>query len=317
MKNFPLRRPVDYIFLFLKGLCIGASGVLQGVSGGSMALLVGIYQEFVFSLRALDKTAFQLLTRKKFQDFWKKINGNFLMILLAGTITGLATLRGALGYFFRQHFILTSSFFFSLVIIAALLLLRKIKRWNAIVAFCLLLGFFISYFLTRSPIFPLPGNLFFSFIAGIITGATFALPGLSGAFILMFFGKYQYILTSFGSLEIDIMAFFIAGGILGICVIARFIGTLLADYFNLTVALLAGLMMGSLNKIWPWREVYEYTTNLQGKQVPVFDKSILPLQYLELTGKDPKVSYAILMMASGVLMVVIIEKIAARLKTKS
>lgn len=312
-----MRRPLDYIFLYLKGLCIGATGVLQGISGGSMALLLGIYQELIFSIRALDKKAFQLLKEKSAHDFWKKINGNFLITLLAGIITGLLILRLLLGYLYNQYFIFISSFFFSLVIIAAMLLFRKITRWNVTVAVCILAGICISYFITRSPLFATPDNLLFSFIAGILACCTFVIPGVSGAFILMFIGKYQYILTRFGSLEIDVISFFIIGGILGVSVMARFIGRMLADYFNATVALLAGLMMGSLNKIWPWREVYEYATTLQGKQVPAFDKSILPWRYMELTGKDPQVFYAILMMALGVFIVVLIEKIAARLKTKS
>lgn len=282
-----------------------------------MALLLGIYEELVFSISALDKKALQILRQKSFSDFWKKINGTFLSILLAGVITGLLTLRVLIAHLFQKHTILISSFLFSLVIIAAFVLLRKITRWNIGVALFILLGTGISYLITWAPIFSTPDNLLFSFIAGILVCCTFVVPGVSGAFILMFIGKYRYILTSFSTLEIDVIAFFIAGGILGAVVIVRLIGRMLSESTNVTVALLAGLMVGSLNKIWPWREVYEYVTSFHGKQVPAFDKSILPWRYLELTGKDPQVFYAILMMASGVLMVVLIEKIVARLKTKS
>ena len=311
-----MRRPLDYIFLFVKGLCIGATGVLQGISGGSMALLLGIYHEFIFSLRALDRTAFRLLRAKKISNFWKKINGNFLLALVTGIAIGLIVMRAVFSHYFDQYSIFISSFFFSLVIIAALLLLRKITRWNLVVAVCLLLGLALSYFITRAAPFATPDNAAFGFLAGIMAGSSFVIPGVSGAFILMFIGKYQYILTSFGSLEIDVIIVFIAGGILGLTIIARFIARLLTVYYNATVALFAGLMIGSLNKIWPWREVYEYATTIQGKRIPAFDKSILPWRYLELTGKDPQVFYAILMMALGVFMVVLIEKIAARLKTK-
>jgi putative membrane protein len=282
-----------------------------------MALLLGIYQEFIFSLRAIDRDSFRLLTQKKIGAFWKKINGNFLLALLAGMATGLLTLRSVFSSYFVLNPIFISSFFFSLAIIAALLLLRKITRWNAGVVILIITGLALSYFITRSSPFHSADNALFGFIAGILAGATFVIPGVSGAFILMFVGKYQYILTSFGSLEIDVIILFIAGAILGIMVVARFIATLLTKYYNATVALFAGLMIGSLNKIWPWRQVYEYATTIQGKRIPAFDKSILPWRYLEITGKDPQVFYAILMMASGVFMVVLIEKIAARLKTKS
>lgn len=303
--------------MFVKGLCIGATGVLQGISGGSMALLLGIYHEFIFSLAAIDGNAWQLLRQNDFSGFWKRINGNFLVTLLAGIVAGLLFLRALFSIYFNEHSIYIASFFFSLVTIAALLLLRKITRWNIGIVACILGGLALSYFITRSAPVASPGHFLFSFLAGAMAGATFVIPGVSGAFILMFIGKYQYILTSFGTLEIEVIILFIAGGILGILVIARFMARLLADFHNATVALFAGLMIGSLNKIWPWREVFEYATTIQGKRIPAFDKSILPWRYLELTGKDPQVFYAILMMALGVFMVVLIEKIAARLKTRS
>lgn len=282
-----------------------------------MALMLGIYHEFIFSLGALDRAAVQLLREKKISECWKRINGNFLLVLVAGISAGLIALRALFSFYLEKYPIHISSFFFSLVIIAALLLLRKVTRWNAGVVICFVAGVALTYFITRSAPFSTPDQILFSFLAGAVAGATFVVPGVSGAFILMFIGKYQYILTSFGSLEFDVIILFIAGGILGFLVIARFMARLLADFHNATVALFAGLMIGSLNKIWPWREVFEYATTIQGKRIPAFDKSILPWRYLELTGKDPQVFYAILMMASGVFMVVLIEKIAARLKTKS
>jgi putative membrane protein len=312
-----LRRPLDYIFLFIKGLCIGATGVLQGVSGGSLALLLGVYEKLIYSLCSIDKEAFRLLKEKRLSDLWSKINGNFLLTISAGIITGLLTLRVLLGHLFNQYFILLSSFFFSLVIIAALLLLRKIKRWNFAVVGLIVAGIAISYYVTRIPPVSSPHSLLFSGIAGVLVGFTFIMPGVSGAFILMFIGKYQHILTSFGSPDFGVIVVFILGGIVGVILMARVIWRLLADFHNLTIALLAGLMMGSLNKIWPWREVYEYSTTLQGKRVPAFDMSILPWRYMDLTGKDPQVFYAILMMGLGVFIVVLIEKIAARLKTRS
>jgi putative membrane protein len=312
-----LRSRFRYIFLFLKGLCIGATGVLQGISGGSMALLLGVHQELIVSIHAVNRKSFRLLQARRFRAWWKSINGGFLLFTITGIITGLLTLRALFGFYVRQYPIFISSFFFSLVIIAALLLLRKITRWNAGVVLLLVFGIGLSYLLTRSAPLSFQDNLFTSFLSGFVAGATFILPGVSGAFILMFFGKYQYILTSFGSLEFDVIILFIAGGLLGLIVVARLLSTLLLKYYNATVGLLAGLMIGSLNKIWPWREVVEYTTTIDGMRIPAFDNSILPWRYLEITGKDPQVFYAILMMALGVFMVVLIEKIAARLKTKS
>lgn len=282
-----------------------------------MALLLGVHYRFVRAFRAMNREALELLRKNEISAFWKKIDGNFLVVLLAGIATALLTVRGLFNHYYHQHPILVSSFFFSLVIIAALLLLRNVTRWTPAVVIFMIAGLALSYWITLAGPMATPDNPVFGFFSGVLASFTFVLPGVSGAFILMIFGKYQYILTSFDSLEIDVIILFIAGGILGITVMARFIATLLTHYFNTAVALFAGLMIGSLNKIWPWREVLEYATTLQGKRIPAFDKSILPWRYLETTGKDPQVFYAILMMASGVFMVVIIEKIAARLKTKS
>jgi putative membrane protein len=312
-----LRKLLYYIFLFIKGVCIGATGVLQGVSGASMALLLGVHHEFVVSFRAVDRKMFSLLRRKKFSIVWERINGNFLLATLAGIATGLITMRPIFNYYVAQYPIFISSFFFSLVIIAALLLLRKITRWHAGIVLCLLGGLIFSYFITRAAPFTTPDNIFTALMSGFFAASTFMIPGVSGSFILMFIGKYQYILTSFGSLEFGVIVIFIAGGLLGMAVFSRLVARLLSDYFNQTVALFAGLMIGSLNKIWPWREVYEYATTIEGKRIPAFDNSILPWRYLEITGKDPQVFYAILMMALGVFMVVLVEKIAARLNTRS
>lgn len=312
-----LRTVFYYIFLFIKGLCIGATGILQGISGGSMALLLGVHQEILYSIRAIDGKSLKLHQARKFGEWWKKNNGGFLITVIGGIGVGLLTLRSVFGHYIALYPILISSFFFSLVILAALLLLRKITRWNAGVVLCLVGGCYLTYFLTLATPFTTPANPFSGFLSGLLAGATFIVPGVSGAFILMFVGKYQYILASFSSLKFDVIILFVAGGIFGFIIFARFIAALLWRYFNATVALFAGLMIGSLNKIWPWREVIEYATTMEGTRIPSFDKSILPWRYMEISGKDPQVFYAILMMASGVFMVVLIEKIAARLKTKS
>ena len=296
---------------------MGATGVLHGVSGGSMALLLGVHHRFVLALSAVDRQAFRLLRTKDFGGFWKKIDGGFLLILISGIVSGLLTLRSMFAYYYTQYPIFISSFFFSLVTIAALLLLRKITRWMPGTILTVIAGLAFSYGVTLIPPLDAPQNLAFSFLSGLIVGGTFVVPGVSGAFILMFFEKYQYILASFGALEIDVIILFIAGGVLGVWLMARIVATLLKRYANAIIALFAGLMIGSLNKIWPWRQVIEYATTIEGRRIPAFDKSILPWRYLEITGKDPQVFYAILMMALGVLMVVMIEKITARLKTRS
>ncbi len=312
-----LRRLLYYISVFIKGLCVGATGILQGISGGSMALLLGAHQELVSSLHSVDGKALRLLKDRNKSTWLKHINSNFLFAILVGIITGIVTLRVVFRHYVGIYPIFISSFFFSLVSIAAFLLLRKITRWNIGVVFALLAGFAITYSLTRIAPFSTPNHVLLALPTGFLAGATLIIPGVSDSFILMFVGKYRFILTSFGSLEIDVIILFIAGGILGLIFTARLLAGLLSKFYNFAVGLFAGLMIGSLNKIWPWREVLEYATTVEGKRIPTFDSSILPWRYLEITGKDPQVFYAILMMAAGVFIVVLVEKFASRRKTNS
>ncbi len=309
-----LRRLLYYILAVIKGLCIGAAGIIQGISGGSMALLLGSHQELILSIQSWNRRALLLLKTKQYAGF---LRNGLLLFILAGVVTGLLTLRAVLTPLVTTHPIFISSFFFSLVSIASLLLLRKITRWSIGVVLAILVGFGITYLLTRIAPFSTPDHALAALPAGFLAGSTLVIPGVSDAFILMIIGKYQYILASFGSLEFDVIILFIGGGILGLACTAHLLAGLVSGYFNLAMGLFAGLMIGSLNKIWPWREVFEYVTTIEGKRIPAFDSSILPWRYLEITGKDPQVFYAILTMAAGVFMVVLIEKITSRLKTKS
>jgi putative membrane protein len=295
---------------------MGATEVFHGVSGGTVAIIFDIYQEFLNSITEIDKKAWKLLRASQYSQFWKKINGNFLATLLAGIITGLFSVLWIIIYLYEHYFIPTSSFFFSLFVITTLLMLRRIQKWDLRTLIFLLVGTLSAYGLTITPPLSSADNLLTALISGFLSVCSLAIPGLSGAFILLLIGKYQYIITSFRNLDIAVIVTFLTGCCVGLWSVARFIQWMLAHYHKATVALLAGLMIGSLNKIWPWRNVMEYALNSKGDQIPAQDKSILPWSYMAQTGKDPQIFQAVLMMAIGVFMVVLIEKIAARLKTK-
>lgn len=154
------------------------------------------------------------------------------------------------------------------------------------------------------------------FFSGALAICAMILPGISGAFILLIIGKYQLIVGALGDLDFGIIAVFIAGCVFGILLFVRLISWLLHKYHNYAVAILAGFMMGSLNKIWPWKQVVEFRLNRHGEQVPFIEQNITPNQYLELTGDSPLIMQAILFMAVGFFIVVVVEKIALSLKNK-
>jgi putative membrane protein len=295
---------------------MGAADVVPGVSGGTVAFITGIYDELLHSIKAIDLEAFRLLYKFKLVDFWKKINGNFLIVLFAGIASSLLSLAKIVIYLLAHHPILIWSFFFGLIMISAPLVLREIKKWEAGTALTFILGIGIAYAVTILSPTQSPEYLWFIFLAGALAICAMILPGISGAFILLLIGKYQYMITAILEFNIPVILVFAGGCVLGLMGFSRFLTWILAQYHHATVALLAGFMLGSLNKVWPWREVLEYATNSKGEQIAVFDKSILPWNYLSVTGKDPQLFQAILMMALGVFIIVLIEKIAARLKTK-
>ena len=194
--------------------------------------------------------------------------------------------------------------------------MRQITKWTGGTILSMLIGIVIAYAITVLSPTQSPNNLAFIFFAGALAICAMILPGISGAFILLLIGKYQYIVKALIDVNIPVILVFLMGCVTGLISFSRFLTWILKNYHNATVALLAGFMLGSLNKVWPWRAVLEYVTNSDGEQVPAFDKSILPWHYFEVTGKDPRLFQAIIMMALGVVLVVLIEKIAERLKTK-
>ena len=295
---------------------MGVADVIPGMSGGSVAFITGIYVEMVHALRSIDREAFELLTKKRFEDFWKKINGNFLVAVFAGIVTSLLTIARLMTHLQTKYPILVWSFVFGFILISALLVLRDIKKWNVGIVVAFFCGALASYGITLLSPAQTPASIWFIFLTGLLSVSALLIPGLSGAFILLLLGKYQYMVNALISFNFVVILVFLGGCVTGLIGFSRFLTWTLNNYHNATVALLTGFMLGSLNKVWPWREVLEYVTNSRGDQVPAFDRSILPWHYLATTGKDPHVFQAILMMAISVFIVVLFVKIAARLKTK-
>ncbi len=297
-------------------MSMGVAEVVPGVSGGSVAFITGIHNELLHSLSSIDRESLQLLQRFRFADFWKKINGTFLTVIFGGIITSFISLARLMVYLLRQQPILIWSFFFGLVLISAPLILREIRHWNLAIVAAFFLGAGVAYAITLLSPAETPDGIWFVFFAGALAICAIILPGISGVFILLLIGKYQYMINAFIHFNIPVILVFLAGCTAGLLGFSRFLTWTIDNYRSTTVALLAGTMLGSLNKVWPWRQVLEYVTNSKGEQVPAFDKSILPWHYFATTGKDPQVFQAILMIALGVFIVVLVEKIAVRIKTK-
>ena len=187
---------------------MGIADVIPGVSGGTIAFITGIYEELVRSIQAIDRESMKQLYRLRFAAFWKKINGNFLVTILAGVTTSLLLLSGIMLYLLKNYPIATWSFFFGLILMSAPMILRKIK-WGTNTAAGITIGFIIAYLITLSSSIQTPDHIVFVFLAGAIAICAMVIPGISGVFILLLIGKYQYIITALS--EFNVLAILVFG----------------------------------------------------------------------------------------------------------
>lgn len=298
--------------LWLKGLAMGSADVVPGVSGGTVALITGIYTELINSLKNFDAEAVKLLFRFRLKDFWYKVNGSFLLPLLLGIGTALLSLARLITYLLQHHPIPIWSFFFGLILASVWLVSREVKRWHAGSVITFAAGTALAYWLTAAMPAETPDSLWFVFVSGAIAICAMILPGISGSFILVLLGKYAFILESLKALRVEVMATFAAGCGVGLLSFVRLLSYLLHRFPSGTMATLSGFMLGSLNKIWPWKEVI--STNSKG--VPLLTHNILPASYEQLTGQDAQEGLALASCLAGIALIVMLEKLSQK-KTKT
>jgi putative membrane protein len=299
----------------LKGIGMGAADVIPGVSGGTIAFITGIYEELLSSIKNLP-VALKVLIASKFnlKLFWKTCNGNFLVSLLLGIGLSIVSLAKLMTYLLENYPIPVWSFFFGLILASVWFVLRDITEWKVPYFISLVLGIVAGYLITVISPSETPDALWFIFLSGAVAICAMILPGISGSFILLLMGKYLYILDALNNLNIIVILTFAAGAIIGIISFSHFLSWLLKNYNFLTVSFLAGIMFGSLNKIWPWKVSVTGTDNLSGEIISFSEKNILPSTYSEMTGFSSLVIYAILMALVGFSIIFIIDMAAAKMK---
>ena len=255
-----MKRIKDYIMVAVKGACMGAADVIPGVSGGTIAFITGIYDQLLASINAIDKTAVKLFFTGKFKEFWKHVNGGFLVSLFCGILFSVVALAGLMQYLLENHPIQTWAFFFGLIVASSIFILRGIKGWNIKSVLFLIVGIILGVTVcTLSPT-TTPDALWFIFISGAIAICAMILPGISGSFILLILGKYQYIMSTITNLttgaavgeSIVVLGVFAVGAVFGILSFSRFLHWLLGKFHKETLLVLAGFIIGSLVKVWPW-----------------------------------------------------------------
>lgn len=304
----------DVIFPFIKGMAMGGADVVPGVSGGTVAFITGIYQRLLHAIGAVDGKAFKMLFTGKWLSLWKKVDGAFLLPLLLGIATSILSLAKLIEHLLVTYPIPVWAFFFGLILASALIIARSIHRWRGADYLMLVIGGLIAYVITTLSPAATPEDLWFVFITGFVAISAMILPGISGSFILVIMGKYSFILQALNDFNLPVIGVFIGGCLAGILSISRGISWLLAKFHNPTLALLAGFMLGSLNKVWPWKQVLDYIIDRHGEIKPVLEQNIAPHHYLALTGQEPMLIEALIFSVLGFGLVIAIERLASKIK---
>ena len=305
-----------YIVLALNGCAMGMADVVPGVSGGTIAFISGIYEELLDSIRSVDATALRLLLRFRLAEFWRHINGRFLLPVLLGIAVAIFSLARLMTYLLTNHPIGIWSFFFGRIVASALLVARQIGRWDWRTVLAFAVGAAAAWWITVATPAETPDDWWFVMLSGAIAICAMILPGISGAFILLLLGKYQYIMHAVGEFDIPVIAVFVIGAAAGIISFSHLLSWLLKHWHDVTVAVLMGFMVGSLNKVWPWKETVETYLDSHGVAQPLVQNNIAPGTFEQLTGQPSLLVQAILLGIVGFLVIYGIELVARMIVKK-
>ncbi len=321
-----MQKSKSSILLFFKGFAMGAADVVPGVSGGTIAFITGIYETLLESISKFDKSIFSIWKSDGFKAVWKHINGSFLIVLLLGIGTSLVSLAKLVEYLLHNHGIPVWSFFFGLVLASVWLVGKTVEKWNLKSILALIFGTIVAYTITILPPFAESSNLLYIFFCGSIAICAMILPGISGSFILILLGAYLTVLgaisnltSAIGKLDINeilnngaIIGVFILGCIVGILSFSRLLNYLFKKSKNIVIAVLTGFLIGSLNKIWPWKQTLTSFIKHQGEAneeiVPLTQKNLSPMVYEDMTGSNPMLWQAIVFMLIGISILVVLDR---------
>jgi len=300
------------IALFLKGIAMGAADVVPGVSGGTIAFITGIYETLLNSIKSITPKLLPMLKNEGLAAVWNHVNGTFLLILFAGIGTSVFSLAKIISHLLETYPILLWSFFFGLIVASVIFIGRQIKRWNPTAIIALIAGTVVAYIITIATPSTATESLWFVFLSGYIAICAMILPGISGSFILLLLGSYQMVLNGVKNLDLMLIAVFGSGCVIGLLSFSHLLSWTFKHYRNTTLALLTGFMIGSLNKVWPWKQTISTRINSHGVEEPFLQKSILPTQYLDLTNAEPYIFQAVIFAIIGFALVLLLEKIAEK-----
>ncbi|ARV10507.1 DUF368 domain-containing protein [Winogradskyella sp. PC-19] len=309
----------SYLTVILKGIAMGAADVVPGVSGGTIAFISGIYEELIESIDKVNLGFFKVWKSDGFKTAWHSINGTFLLALFSGIAISILSLAKLIKWLLHNEPVLLWSFFFGLVLASIIYIAKQIKGWSSLIFIAIILTSILSYYITLAEPFASPDSPYYLLFCGFLAIIAMILPGVSGAFILLILGAYQTAIDTInnlrdglftGNMELFKEAFInflllALGAIVGIKVFSKILNWMFKHKKNLTLAILTGFMIGSLNKIWPWKEILSTRVNSEGIEVPLLEKSILPTNF----EGDSQLLMATLFIVIGFFTILLLERL--------
>ena len=250
------RNTFDYITLFFKGVFMGIADAMPGISGGTIALLLGIYEELIRSIGELKLSLFFEL-KKGFNPFWKKLNGNFLLALVSGIGISLISFVKISANFLESFPLFIWSFFLGLIFATVNVIYKLIIQWSSLNFFFLIISITFSYFLSSFSVYETDEiSLLYILFSGVIASSAMILPGISGSLILVILGVYAYLIKSLDNLEMIVIFTFISGALVGLLGFSRILKYLFNKHRDATYTIMLGLVIGSIEKVWPWNKSF-------------------------------------------------------------
>ena len=275
---------------------MGAADVVPGVSGGTVAFITGIYEELIDSISAINLTALKLVLRGRFREAWQHINGTFLLLVFGGILTSIISLAKLISWVLVNHPKIIWAYFFGLILASVIVIGKQVALGNGRNLLAFLIGALLAYWITVMSQIHLTPTQPMIFVAGAIAICAMVLPGISGSFILVILGMYQPIIAALKDFNGAVLGFFVLGCISGLISFTHLLSWLLHRYHQLMLALLTGFMLGSLNKVWPWK--IAIPPEHEGAA-----RNLWPGEYQALAQTDPQVVLVALMLALGLLTV--------------
>jgi len=295
----------EYLIIGLKGIAMGAADVVPGVSGGTIAFISGIYQELIETINAINLKALKTLKDEGVKAAWKAINGNFLISLLSGIGLSVITLAQLIKWLLENKPIMVWSFFFGLVLASIFFVGKQVSKWNIKHIVVLILGAIVAYYITIMPAMGGNNSLLFFFVAGALAICAMILPGISGSFILVLLGAYKPVLEALHTKDFKTILILMLGAVVGLLTFSRLLKWMFDHHKDTTLAVLTGFIIGSLNKIWPWKNILK-SELIEGKLKVILDESISPFNYQG----DNHLYLAIMLAFVGFGLIILLEKTA-------